>query len=180
MDDVLKDYRRWLLKMATLIAPSRPDVWQDLAQEGHIAMWKALSTFDESKGALPSWLCGAAKLRMTDVYRRDTWFGTPSVRGHKRERAARPIDVSDDWVETLIGATADALAAVEWQYHEGEIYAAINALPPHQREYVYRRFWKGETYTEIAKTMPSANYHWSQARKYLAVSLSHLTEDSYA
>lgn len=175
MDEcVLGDYRRWLLKMATIIAPSRPDVWQDLAQEGHIAMWKALRTFDESKGALPSWLTGAARLRMTDVYRRDTWLGTPSTRGHVREKPAMPVDAAEDWVVELLGSASELLSSVEWQYHEGEIYAAINALPIAQREYVYRRFWRGETYTEIAKTMPAANYHWSQARKHLAASLSHL------
>lgn len=173
-DSVLKDYRRWLLKMATIIAPSRPDVWQDLAQEGHIAMWKALRTFDASKGALPTWLTGAAKLRMSDVYRRDTWLGTPMAKGHRREKPAKPVDASEDWVVEMLGSASDLIDSVMWQYHEGEIYAAINALPAPQREYVYRRFWKGETYTEIAKTLPAANYHWAQARKALSAALAHL------
>jgi RNA polymerase sigma factor (sigma-70 family) len=173
-DSVLADYRRWLLKMATIIAPDRPDAWQDLAQEGHIAMWKALRTFDESKGALPSWLTGAAKLRMRDVYRRDTWLGTISEKGHRREKPARPIDTGEDWVSELLGAQADALESVEWQYHEGEIYAAINALSPVQREYVYRRFWKGETPTEIDKDLVAARYHWSKAKAALAATLGYL------
>lgn len=148
-DSVLEDYRRWLLKMATVIAPYKREVWHDLAQEGWVAMWRALRTYDADKGALPAWLTTAARLRMTDVWRRDTWLGTPMVRGHVREKPATPIDTDDDFVTSLLGSAPDVFDTVEWGYHEGDIWKALNTLSPKQREYVIRRFWFGHENKEL-------------------------------
>lgn len=94
MDDVdLSTYRAWCLKVASTLAPYRPSDWQDIAQEGLIAMWKSLDKYDPSKGALPSWITRAARMRMSDVIRRETWTGTPMRRGHRREKPALPVDL---------------------------------------------------------------------------------------
>lgn len=90
---VLADYTGWLHHYA-----NRLRVWwdadhDDLVQEGQVAMWRALDTFDPDRGALPSWLTMKAATRMRDVaWRGHPWFGQP-VEGRaeptERGKAAR-------------------------------------------------------------------------------------------
>ena len=126
-------------------------------------MWKALKTYDSEKGAMPSWLTTAAKLRMTDVLRRDTWTGTPSQRGHVREKPASPVDTQWDWVDELVGSSPDVLDSVLWGYHQGEILRALNSLTKEQREYVFLRFWVGYG----GQKGPSLKKHFGKDVTYL-------------
>lgn len=161
--------------MATVIAPMHPGIWHDLAQEGWVAMWRALRAYDPSKGALPSWLTTAAKLRMRDVYRRDTWTGTPTARGHTREHPAIPVDTDDEYITVLLGRSDDIADRVAQRYHDGEIADAINSLPPDQREYVVLRFWGGLTYSELDKKLGrSTGLLWKRAKPALEKKLAHL------
>lgn len=175
-ESVLENYREWLIARARFYLPRSVEERKDLAQEGYIAMWRALQTFDPDKGALTSWVQWAADQRMRNVLRKWTWTGAPMAKGHHRENPATPVDTNADWVVERIGETSDLLDGILWQYHEGDIINAINELTPQQRAYVYRMFWRGETYTEIAKTLPAANQHWSKAKKALRVKLAHLVE----
>lgn len=78
--ETLPDYRRWLYAVATdMLAPGSPLV-DDLAQEGAIAMWRAFDRHDPDKGALASWLTGAARYRMLDIVTRHARYtGTPQA-----------------------------------------------------------------------------------------------------
>ena len=181
-NEILKMYKGWLHAVAMSLAPRQKDKWQDLVQEGSIAMWKAMKTYDPGKGALPTWLTGAARMRMRDVLFRDTWTGTPGQRGHVREKPATPVDTDWDWVDELVGSSPEVLDGVLLSYHEGEILKALNALPKEQREYIFLRFWcgwggqKGPSLKEHFGR--DVNYLWSQvgsgARDRLRESLAHL------
>lgn len=83
----LPDYRRWLHHVANEMLPPTSAEHDDLVQEGYIAMWRALDSFDESKGALPSWLTRAARYRMLDVRR------GRALTGAERDGAVRTTDV---------------------------------------------------------------------------------------
>jgi RNA polymerase sigma factor (sigma-70 family) len=120
--------------MATVIAPYQPSDWQDLAQEGLIAMWRALETYDPEKGAEATYLTTAAKLRMRDVVRRQTWTGTPGQRGHTREAPARPVEIYD--VHSYLDPALDAALTA---YHRSEIRAALDQLTPKDRAYITTR-----------------------------------------
>lgn len=63
------DYHSWLCKLAGDMLPGSyyDSAFDDLVQEGRIAMWKASTTYDPQKGSLPSWVTGAARMRMKDV-----------------------------------------------------------------------------------------------------------------
>lgn len=138
----LASYRLWLLKMATVLAPHRPHEWHDLAQEGWVAMWRALKTHDPSRGALPSWLTTAARMRMLEVLRRNNWTGTPGVRGHVREQPARPVDLTDPeqgWEHDPQLHAVENWDALLWAYHRGEIQAALARLKPRDRAYIEQR-----------------------------------------
>ncbi len=178
VDLLLDNYRQWLLKMATVIAPGKPDLWQDLAQEGHVAMFRALKTYDETKGSLPSWLTTAAKLRMADVFRRDTWLGTPMRRGHTREHKALPVDIQDEHIIELLGHTSEVFDLVLTRYHDGDVLQALNQLTPKQREYVVLRFWKHYRESDLIEHFgynPRSLWSGKDGAKYkLQESLSHL------
>lgn len=171
-DDVLADYRRWLYRVANdLLGPEHPDV-DDLAQEGYIAMWRALGTFDSAKGSLPSWLTLNARTRMQECVQRGHWFGAPSRRGKRPNQA---VVVSLDALPVEVAVSAD-LEGVELAYHQGELVAAIDALTPSQRRYVIARFWGGLTCTQMEKfgVFTNAGGRWEAARAKLAESLAHL------
>lgn len=165
IDATLAPYRRWLLKVATVYLPRQPHEWQDLAQEGWIAMWRALASYDPNKGALASWLTTAARLRMLTCVKRSLWLGTPSRRGHVRELPAPPVDTDWEWIQEL----SPVVLELELAYHRGEIAEAIDRLPPRAREAVIRRFWFGDP-------VPTGN--WVTAKRFLAKELAHLQEVS--
>lgn len=140
----LADYHKWLHYVAYQMLPATSALHEDLVQEGRIAMWKALATYDPSKGALPSWVTKAASMRMKDFVRRGTPTGKPETRGSKEVEHGPSIDamVEEGGAEGLFAAV-DTLEGVEVSYHHGEILEALNSLSPKQREYVYLRFWGG-------------------------------------
>lgn len=188
---VLPDYHRWLHKVAYDMLPMNSPDHDDLVNEGYIAMWRAFDTFDASRGSLPSWLTGAARLRMGDVARgKGQWFGHEPVRGHREVEHTSldaMVDVGGDFLETLLGV--DVLDGVESAYHHGEIAQAIAALSPMQREYVYARFYLGidpSSQTPVMRALRDEfpvirkRYLWTGtskargAREKLAAALGHL------
>lgn len=65
---VLPDHRRWLHKVAnSMLPPDSPD-HDDLAQEGMIALWRAVGTYDpDRKVPMAAWLRYKAAHRMRSV-----------------------------------------------------------------------------------------------------------------
>lgn len=140
---VLPDYRRWLHATAYDLLPADSPDHDDLTQEGYIAMWRAFETFDPAQGTLAPWLTTAARQRMRDVaHGHGQWTGHEAMRG-RREVATTSLDeILDTDPDTALGA-ADLLDGIESAYHDGEIAAAMSALNPQQRAYVYARFYLG-------------------------------------
>lgn len=182
---VLSDYRKWLLAVANrMIATSRGGRGedyegrvQDLAQEGYIAMWRALDTFDPNKGALASWIIRAAELRMTDVVRRGSVFGRPAQRGTVRIEDRASIhgfeDVDPEELERRIAYWLDDGLALA--YHRGQIRQAIGRLTPDEQRYVVLRFWEGKTNPEIDPHVEGNVIHlWRTARGKLRNDLRRL------
>lgn len=140
-DTTLETYRGWLRSVAATM--TSPYLVEDLAQEGWIAMWRALQTFDPAKGALPAWLTRKALWRMRTCIADQAWLGRPARhlgRGAIRDTTEYPS--SDDPVWERLAAD-DAMDGVLWAYHRGEVLAAVAQLSPAQRRYVYLRFWRG-------------------------------------
>lgn len=161
-DEVLAEYTHWLYATAGRLLGSfaDPDL-DDLVQEGYIAMWRALRSYDESQGALPAWLTAKAEWRMRTVASR------------RQPRAEDELD------ESLAGASL--LESVDIAYHHGEIADAISGLAPAQRRYVIARFWYGLSGQEMRDlgvfrydpsslwTRPRNGARWKLARQ-----LSHM------
>lgn len=139
LERILPDYRGWLYRVARDYGKS--EMVDDLAQEGYVAMWRALPTYDPAQGALPAYLTTAARNRMIDILRKGNWTGKPESRGSQPVEVVAHVDEWDD-PDVLLGGVG-MLDGVEIAYHEGEITAALNTLSPAQRRYVIARFWLG-------------------------------------
>lgn len=151
--DCLPDYRRWLYRVAHDLTASYAGHYtavaaDDLVQEGYVAMFRALDTYDPGRGALPSWLTGAARLRMREV----ASGHSPQSSNLPADRTtSRPpiVDSTDRMAEhdsdllDQLTTTGDGLDGVVFAYHDGEIAQAIDRLPPAQRRYVLARFYAG-------------------------------------
>lgn len=127
---------------------------EDLAQEARIALWRELVKRQEAGEDLAT-VQGLA----TVVIRRavsnavvdQRWTGTEYPMGKRRDPIRTdPRDLDAEVRDGLVLVAADVLAEVELAYHEGEIMAAISAMPEAHREYVYLRFWRGYNDPEIA------------------------------
>lgn len=179
VDDILSQYRGWLLKTAWEYADNVADV-QDLAQEGHIAMWKHLETWREDSGVkLSTHLMNKARWRMAEVRQRGTYTGKPSQAGKKHsagtganrgKEQATDFGVSDFEV---VSVTKEEVEAIMVAYHRGEIMAALNMLKPQHREKVLDWFWRG--------IVDSKNRAWWDGKGYgakykLREQLEHLKE----
>jgi RNA polymerase sigma factor (sigma-70 family) len=166
-EEILSRYRGFLMKTARSLAPRRPNEWVDLSQEGWIAMWKALATFDPSRGSEAAWLTTAARLAMVDCLRRDLWTGTLGKRGHVRERPAVPVDTDWDWTERAVTENYDAALMA---YHDGEVSAALSTLSEKDL-YKVREIMTDQTRYRF-KALPE------RLRSTLACKLGHLVEES--
>lgn len=156
---LLKEYRPWLLKVAAgMTSPDRVD---DLAQEGYIALWKAIKTWD-GKTPLDYWAKFKARGRMIEMV---------TVRW-KTAKEAQYVPADDDWFAQALTVSLDG---IELAYHEGEILQALNQLTPREREYVYLRFWRGLQKPQLVGHFGyEPNGLWRTARAKLQVSLAHL------
>lgn len=167
---VLADYEKWLHRVANTVG--RLEDHDDLVQEGRVAMWRALSTYDETRGSLPSWLTRAAEQRMKDV----AWghgqpFGHEAVRGVREVEMGPSLDGEPEQVvEALLGYVEDA-------YHDGEILRIVRTLTPEQQQVVFLRFWGGidplsrqpEIQALVAQfPVLRDRQHWKRAREILS------------
>ena len=186
---IIANYKNWLYAYARVVSRNISD-HDDLAAEGRIAMWRALETYDPSKGALPPYLTRAAKWRMRDVARRGHWLGTPSARGHHREWPAIPADLRgrDDIGEAQTDSTGidprNARAAQAgldrqafWQDSirndtlgpddVAAVRAAVARLSPAVRTAIFERFYLDQ---------PTPTGRWHRAIPELRAALAHLAE----
>jgi len=169
--ELLLGYRPWLRAVASRL--TGPDKAEDLAQEGWIAMWRAVGKHDPELAPLDYWLKNAAQSRMFSVLRNYAAKKNTSVIA-----AGHPVSNSTDSVterDELWDALSVDLPAVELAYHHGEIAAALTALSPKEREYVELRFWHGFQKRElIAHFGYEPRGLHRTATKKLAVALKHL------
>lgn len=172
---ILEDYERWLHAEAyKLQLPGRAD-HDDIVQEGRIAMWRALSSYDESLGSLPSWLTTAARTRMRDfAWGRGQATGHEAMRGRQELPVAASLDsMEEDEIDELMGSIED-------EYHEtGNLLRIIRErLTPKQQEYVFLRFWCGidpmkVSINDLVDQFPTMRQRhvWQDARKRLQQAL---------
>lgn len=145
----------------------------DAAQEARIAVWLTLAKHPE---ATRSYLDQAASWRILAHFRGESQTGESRPKGGQRDALSEP-HAPDDAVAEI--AAPDALEAVSWAYHQGEILHAIAELPLAHREYVVLRFWGQFDRNEIGRALHRnpgnlATTWRTQIQPQLARELAHL------
>lgn len=146
--ELLLSYRPWLRKVALGMCRQFPEQSEDVAAEGWVALWRSIRSYPGNEDVpADNWLKAAALNKMRSAVRNHTaqcrdarltaLAGLPGM----RESDKKEVDIWD--------ALCVDLGAVELAYHHGEIMEAVNALPPKQRLYVFLKYWKGYTDTEL-------------------------------
>lgn len=134
----------------TLVGDTDPR-FDDVRQEALIEIWTEAS---RHPGYSATWLAKASRMRALEVASTSRpMFGHPDSKPGPK---SRPDTVAVDWTDQD-GPIAepldesDPLSAVEWGYHHGLLRQALESLRPEDREYVFRRFWMGQTNAEITE-----------------------------
>lgn len=153
--------REALLRLKAADRVHDPAMWEDVLNEGRIAIWDVLTKRPDADSRYVS---AAMSNRMTSAASRDDWTGKPSQQG-RVEASRRTVASFDDPDFAWEPAAPDLLDDVLRAYHHGELMAALNQLTPRQRHYVYSRFWEGKTNAEIAAeldtTAKALNASWN-------------------
>ena len=159
---VYRDYGG-LVFAVCLKALGRRDLAEEAAQQTFVKAWRAAEAFDTSRELGP-WLATIARRTAIDLHRRE---------------ARRPTAPLDD-VAPADPNVVELPVGVERTYEIAEIRAAIDTLPPDEREIVRLQHLEELTHTEVAErlgvpvgTVKSRSF---RAHKRLAGLLGHLRE----
>lgn len=159
---VYRDYGGLVFAVA-LKALGRRDLAEEATQQTFVKAWRSAEAFDPARELGP-WLATIARRTSIDIHRREA------------RRPTSPLDdvapAHPDVVELPVG--------VERSYEVAEVRAAIDALPPDEREIVRLQHLGELTHTEVADrlgvpvgTVKSRSF---RAHKRLAGMLGHLRE----
>lgn len=154
----------WIARLAKNMTITRPNMREDLAQEGRVAAWTAwnnLSLMPYDVG----YAKGAARRRMAQVVM-DRRRQLGSELGREKIVATEPV-APEDFPE--IKGQCDFTEGAMLAYHRGEIHLAIQRLSPGQ-QHVTARIMAGQQPGREGK------HAWSAAKPKLAAELAHLKE----
>jgi RNA polymerase sigma-70 factor (ECF subfamily) len=113
---------------------------EEVVQDVFVALWKKGETFDAARGAFKSWLVQIVRRRAINEIRR--------AKSRRSDRA-----VGDDAIAQLPDDTMQPDEA-QWLAHRREVLrAAVDALPPTQRQAVSLAFFDELTHEQIASVM---------------------------
>lgn len=163
--ELLLSYRPWLRTVAAGFPETHPSRVEDLAQEGWVAIWRAISKDKGGRPAAP-FLKQCAINRMRDVF--SEWTAQ-----RRNVYSTHVVDMYLNSADVWAMLSTD-LGEAEWAYHHGEIMAVINRLPAAQKQYVIRRFWHGWTPKTLGIYFDSPYRTWQVAKENLAKELAHL------
>jgi RNA polymerase sigma factor (sigma-70 family) len=110
---------------------------EDAVQEALLALWRAPERFDAGRGSLATFLLTLTHRRAVDVLRRESL--------QRRGRVS-----TDDALAELPSGERGTDVQAEVLMQGAEVRAALNDLPPPQREALLLAYFQGYTQREIA------------------------------
>ena len=157
---VYRHYGRLVFTVALRVLGDR-QLAEDATQQAFLQAWRAASTFDPERDLAP-WLATITRRVAIDMQR-----------SHAR-RPATSLEVAGADDPALVTAPPSAEAIWEtWQ-----VRAAVDALPPDEREIVRLQHMAGHSHSEIAEQLGLAlgtvKSRSHRAHQHLAVRLQHL------
>ena len=110
------------------------EVAAEVTQEVFVEVWRQAARFDPARGSVMTWVTMIGHRRAVDRVRRDR------ARSERQERAARLSPVPD-------ASPSDEVLAGE---ERTTVRAAVDSLPPLQREALTLAYFGGHSYPEVA------------------------------
>lgn len=107
---------------------------QDVVQETFVALWRDAGRFDPAKGAVAPWLFSLARHKAIDLVRREANVRKRTVDADLEFEAASDDVDHEAWVKI----------------RSEHVRAAIEELPPAQREALELAFFEGLTHVEVS------------------------------
>ena len=161
---VYREYAGLVFAVSLRTLGSR-DLAEESTQRTFVKAWKAAAGFEVGRELGP-WLATIARRTAIDVYRRES------------RRSTSPLDDVAPGDPTVV----ELPVGVEKSYEAAEVRAAIDTLPPEEREVVRLQHLHELTQTEVAErlgvpvgTVKSRSH---RAHRRLASLLGHLREEA--
>jgi len=117
----------------------QPDDVEDVVEETFWQAWRQASRFDASRGAVQSWLLTIARSRALDRVR------------SLRRRREEPLEGDDGEAVVQQAAEGDPGLDAEASERRRIVIAALDGLPPEQREALELGYFGGLSQSEIAE-----------------------------
>jgi RNA polymerase sigma-70 factor (ECF subfamily) len=114
---------------------------QEVVQDAFLALWRAPEAFDPARGAFRSFFLSLVHHRAVDAVRREERLRRRTERASNLE-PVRGEDVAEDVVE-----------AAYLGVRRKEVRAALEVLPPEQRQVIELAYFGGHTQTAIAEIL---------------------------
>jgi RNA polymerase sigma factor (sigma-70 family) len=112
---------------------------EEIVQEAFLALWLSTELYDEGRGSVKAWLMTMVHHRAVDSVRREET---------QRRRADELMGGMREETEDPSGDVVQAVAAVG---ERGAVRAALDALPPEQREVLGSMYFDGLSQSQIAE-----------------------------
>ena len=115
-----------------------PGSAEDIVQDVFLGLWRKADTYDPRRGALRPWLLQIAHFRILN-----------ELRARSRRPQLDP-DVDPDVVDELPDTTAEPVEAAWQAYRQEAVRAAVQRLPPAQRQALSLAFFDELTHDQVA------------------------------
>jgi RNA polymerase sigma-70 factor (ECF subfamily) len=113
---------------------------EELVEETFLQAWRQAGRYEGARGGVSTWLVVMARSRALDRVR---------LAGHRRAAAAEPLESAESAGSHLPDTTP--LDAAEIAETRQIVHAALQKLPPDQRETLEMAYFKGMSQSEIAE-----------------------------
>ncbi len=135
LGEVYDQYASFVNGLATRVTCHRHAA-EEITQDVFVTFWEQPDRFDPDRGTLRSWLGTLAHRRSVDWVRRE------EARRRREDRDANAVVAPPD-----IAEQATSLVIAE------RVRAAVDTLPPEQREALLLAYFGGKTYRQVAAVL---------------------------
>ena len=112
---------------------------EDIVQDAFLSLWRSTSGYDPGRGSVRSWVLSVVHNRAIDAFRRQS------------SRDSR--DVPDEGIAERLPAPDATDLEVERLDDARQVRAALDELPPDQRQVIELAYFGGFTHAQIAEML---------------------------
>src|SRR5262245_36350158 len=138
--DLFGRYAPSAMALARRVA-RQPFLAEEIVQEAFLAVWRNPSGYDQQRGSVRAWLMGMVHHRAVDAVRRE----------ESQRRRAEESMVSDPVVSP--DPADDVAEEIDLPQERKAVRAALDALPPEQRQVIELMYFGGLSQSRISERL---------------------------